>query len=373
MRIAVLSDIHSQDKFEFIRGYLQKKAPEWKIDLIVVNGDILGENESREGYGYKHDHGKYLSALDRKGILGKLAPGLADKLASVPKEGASDSEKLEYSLLIKEYIRARYSLAYQDLRQLSLISKTLYNVGTYESPLLYNVFRELAFLLSAEEQEIRKLAILSDYRDIFKDFLSQIKSENPKQLAYIGGQTVLIGDLLIAGIPGFNPSSGPQDAASEFQENTALELSMSIKRQLSYAAKLVIFNQTQGRLRKDPFAFRPQSQAIRGLIEDLSGKLKTKVFYQSYHHLMTTHLYQASDFHFILSNSACNNCLFNILDVGQKVGCYDVDPVLGKLRLLNTYKDNVEEHETPEKRLSLNYADYKEVIKERSIEGCYYM
>src|SRR3989344_692858 len=115
----------------------------------------------------------------------------------------------------------------------------------------------------------------------------------------------------------------------------------SITRQLSYANKLLLLNQCQGRLRKDPFAFRPASQAVRNFIESTRGKLRQKIYVQSYHHFMTTHFYMATEFHFILNNAAVNNCLFNIIDIGTKVNCYDVDPKKDKLRLLRLYNYNL--------------------------------
>ena len=77
---------------------------------------------------------------------------------------------------------------------------------------------------------------------------------------------------------------------------------------------MVFLNQTQGRLRKDPFAYRPGSVAVRKFIESIKGKLRQKIFIQSYHHFMTTHFYEAMEFNFMLNNSAVNNGLFNIFN-----------------------------------------------------------
>ncbi len=52
MRIALISDSHTKENIEFILNYLKNKATSWKIDSIMINGDILGENEIKEEYGF---------------------------------------------------------------------------------------------------------------------------------------------------------------------------------------------------------------------------------------------------------------------------------------------------------------------------------
>ncbi len=259
------------------------------------------------------------------------------------------------------------------LKRFSGIAKTYFNIGTYESPLLYNVLKELAFLLDVDEQYIRKIALLSTYRDTFKNFLARLKEEGGKKIIYLGGNAVLDGELIIAGIPGFNPSTIPGDNMSDFQEKATEDLMNTIRRQMSYANKLLLLNQTQGKLRKDPFAFRPASFAVRSFIEGIKGKLRQKIYVQSYHHWHTTHYYYASEFNFVLNNAAVNNSLFNLIEIGNRLSCYDVDPKLGKVRKLSLYNCNLVDYSAPEERLALNYEDAKQLIEERKISGCYYM
>jgi hypothetical protein len=227
--------------------------------------------------------------------------------------------------------------------------------------------------LDIDEQYIRRVALLSNYRDVFKEFLAKMKEQGGKKLIYLGGNTALEGDLLLVGIPGFNPSSIPGDNMSDFQEKTTEDLMNTVKRQMGYATKLLFLNQTQGKLTKDPFAFRPASFALRNFIESTKGKMKQKIYVQSYHHWLTTHFYYASEFNFILNNAAVNNCIFNMLEIGNKVVLYDIDPKLDKIRKLNLYNYNLVDYSKPEERLALNYDDAKQVIDERKIDGCYYM
>ena len=221
------------------------------------------------------------------------------------------------------------------------------------------------------------LAIVTDLSTIARCIELDRKNFNTysilKNFKYIGGATTLFKDILFVGIPGLNPSSVPGESMSEFQEKITSDLIDSIKRQLNYTNKLVLLNPVQGRLRKDPFAFRPGSYSLRLFVESIKGQIRQKIFVQSYHHFMTTHFYQASEFHFLLNNSGVNNGLFNILEISNKVSCYDVDPTIDRVRKLQLYNANIVDYSTPEERLALNYEDSEQLIKERKLRGCYYM
>lgn len=377
MRVALISDSHTKDNIEFILEYLKRKALSWKIDLIIINGDILGENEIREGYGYNYNKKLFHASLNKDKILQNIVPELSDNLKKIIdayEKGLKDEAmEIEFSKYIRDYVKARYDYLINILKKFSSIKKTYFNMGVYESPLHYKVLTELAFLLDISEPYIRRIAMLSNYREIYKEFLAKIKDPKLKKLKYIGGTTIIEGDVLVTGIPGLNPSSTTSDKASEFQEKITSDLMSTITRQLGYVSKLLILNQTQGRLRKDPFAFRPGSYSVRNFLESVKGKLRQKIFVQSYHHWITTHFYTASEFFFILNNAAVNNALFNILEISTKVNVYDVDPKKDRVRRLKLYNHNLVDYSTPEDRLKLNYEDSSEIIKERQIKGCYYM
>lgn len=376
MRIALISDSHTKKNIDFIYEYLKKKTDAWKIDLIIINGDILGENEIREGYGYNFKKKVYDLSLNKKEILKTLTPDheYLVKISQVFDKGIKDENvDIEMSQHIKSYVQHRYQELYLTLMKFSRIKKILFNIGTYESPLHYNVLKELAWLLDVPESYLRSIALLSNYRETFKELITKLKDPKNKNLIYIGGSTHIIGDIMYAGIPGLNSSSGLQDGVAEFQEKITTDLLSTIRRQLSYVSKIVILNQTQGKLRKDPFAFRPGSLAVREFIESIKGKMRQKIFVQSYHHFMTTHFYEALGFHFLLNTSAVNNGLFNLLEISNKVSCYDVDPINDKITKLNLYNYDLVDYESPKQRLGLNYENSEEIIKQRDIENCYYM
>ena len=375
MKIALISDSHTKENIAYILEYLKKKA--WKLDLIIINGDILGENEVREGYGYNYNKTIFLASLNKDKILQSLAQDLYQNLKKIPEyitHGISDEKiELELSGIITEYVRIRYNYLYNILLQFSQIAKTYFNVGVYESPLHYNILKELAFLLDINESYVRKIALSSNYRETFKEFTTKLKDPSIKKLNYLGDSPFIEGDLLIAGIPGLNSSSIPGDSLSDFQEKTTDDRLATIKRHMSYVTKLLLINQTQGKLRKYPFAYRPASYSVRNFIESTKGKLRQKIFVQSYHHWLTTHFYYASEYHFILNNSAVNNCLFNVIEISSKVSCYDVDPRKDIVRKINPYNYDLADYSSPVERLKLNYEDAEQVINERKIAGCYYM
>jgi hypothetical protein len=377
MRLALISDIHTKNNLNLILEYIRRKNIDWKLDAIIVNGDILGENEAREGYGFEYNKALFHASLNREAVLKSIVPELTEKLSKLriyAEQGLGDeTAEIEYAGYIKEYVKARYDYLFDSLKRFSGIAKTYFNIGTYESPLHYNVLKELSFLLEVNESTIRKIAMLSNYRDTFKDFTAKFKDPAIKRLHYVGGSSVMEGDLLIAGIPGLNHSSVPSESASEFQERITEELMSSITRKLSYTNKIMLLNQTQGKLRKDPFAYRPASLSVRNFIEKTRGKMRQKIFVQSYHHWPTTHFYTATEFHFILNNSAVNNCLFNIIEIGNKIGCFDIDPGKDKARKLLLYNYNLEDYSKPEERLALNYESPSDIISERKLSGCYYM
>ncbi len=376
MRIALISDSHTKKNIEQIYYYLKEKAKSWKIDLILINGDILGVNEIREGYGFNFKKKVYDLSFNKKELLKEYSDDheYLLKISQVFEKGIKDEEAdIEMSQHIKKYVQHRYQELYEILWKFSKIQKTFFNIGTYESPLHYDVLNELAWLLDVPESYIRSIALLSNYRETFKEFVTKLKDRNNKDLQYIGGSTQIIGDVMFAGIPGLNKSSGKQDSMSEFQEKITNDLLSTIRRQLSYVSKLVIVNQTQGRLRKDPFAFRPGSMAVREFIESIKGKLRQKIFVQSYHHFMTTHFYEAMEFHFLLNNSAVNNSLFNLLEISTKVNCFDVDPNKDQVTKLKLYNYNLSDYETPQERLKLNYENAELIIDQRDLKDCYYM
>ena len=376
MRIVLISDSHTKHNIELILEFLKKKSTSWKVDLIIINGDILGENEVREGYGFKFNKKIFDASLNKEDILKSVAPNYENllKITKVYERGIKDdSVDIEMSEYVKEYVEHRYDYLFEIVLKFSKVAKTFFNIGTYESPLHYKVVKELSFLINVPETYLRSIAMLSPYRETFKDFLKKINDSKLKNLSYLGGKTIIIKDTMFAAIPGLNSSSGQADSVSEFQEKITTDLINTTTRQLSYTNKLVLLNPIQGKLRKDPFAFRPSSVRTRKFIEDLKGKLRQKIFIQSYHHFMTTHFYEASEFNFILNNSAVNNGLFNMIEISNKISCFDIDPIKDKVRKLKPYNYNLAEYDTPKERLALNYEDSEELIKERQIDGCYYI
>ncbi len=378
MRFALISDSHTRSNIESLISYLKKLVLKVKFDAIVINGDLLGENEHKPGYGYRFTKSEMESTLDKDKVLQSVAPTSYNdikEIISIYKQGRLvDDESLnKLGNAVCSYIQDRYNFIIETLAKFSVIKKTFYNLGDYESPLHYKVLKELAFLLDVEESFLRKAVLYTPYRDIYKNFKNSLQELESPRFHYIGGRPIIESGIIFAGIPGLNPSSVPTDSSSELQEKITREQIDSIKRKFSYAKKLVIFNHAKGRITKEPFTFRPGSPAIRELIQELKGKLSQKVFIQSHYHFPTTHFYKRDEFLFILNNAAVNNKIFNIIEMSGKVRCFDADPNISKLREVKPYDSYIAEYNTPEERLALNYQKPEEIIEQRQIKGCYYM
>jgi hypothetical protein len=378
MRQIIISDSHTGQNidfiFSFIRDSLLKKIP---IDSVVLNGDLLGEDKARPGYGYRYNKHEFESKLDRKAILRSVTSN-ADALNELAleyhiNENLDDEKQVELAKEIKVYVEARYDFLFRTIMRFTGLLPTYYNVGTYESPLQYKVLNELSYLLGMKQTFIRKVALLERYSGIYHEFIAKLVASEGKTFRFIGGKAVLSKNFLIAGIPGLYDVPVPIDSQSELQEKMTLELLSSVKRQLSYTDNLIIFNAVDCKKTENPFSIKPGSPAVRQFIEDMKGKLRNKVFVQSYNHWITTHFYERDEFNFMLNNAAVNNCLFNILEVSNKIRVFDVDPRANVIRELKRYNSFLVEYSSPKARLGLNYEKPDEIIAQRDIEGCYYM
>ncbi|MBT4352007.1 hypothetical protein HOD20_05745 [archaeon] len=379
MRQIIISDSHTSQNIDFIYNFIRDSLlKKIKIDFIVLNGDILGEDKARPGYGYKYDKEMFLFNFKKNELLQKLVPEIAQgiiKYKEIYKNNGqfSDDEQIELAKLIKSYIQTRYDFLYSTLKKFSELVPTLYNLGTYESPIHYKTINELAFLMNLKPTLLKKIALLENYRFVYHDFIKKIKGLEGKKFRNISGNAILIKNVILAGIPGFHDSSVPMDSQSELQEKMTKDLLDSIKRQLTYADHLIIYNHCDCKKMKNPFSIRPGSPLIRQFIGEMKGKLKHKIFIQSYNHWVTTHFYERDEFNFILNNTAVNNCIFNIVEVSNKIRCFDVDPKQNRVRELNKYDSFTAEYTTSEQRLALNYKNPDEIIEQRNLKGCYYM
>ncbi|MBN2423145.1 hypothetical protein JXB41_08030 [Candidatus Woesearchaeota archaeon] len=378
MRQIIISDTHTNDNIEFILSYIKKLILRVKIDNIVINGDILGINEIKKDYGYKFNKNEFYDSLNKEALLKKIAPGSSEKIIEIIShykrgELIDDSKREELGRAICNYIEERYNYIIEILKRFSSVKKTFFNLGNYESPLHYLVLKELSFLLDVGTDMIRKSILYTPYRDIYKSFKEKLKSLEGKNFKYIGGMAVMEKGFIFAGIPGLNPSSVPTESASELQEKITKELTNSIKRHFSYSNKLIIYNHAEGRITKEPFTFRPGSASVRSFIQETKGKLRQKIFVQSHYHWVTTHFYTRDDFYYLLNNAGVNNCLFNIIDISNKIRCFDVDPSINKIRELKLYDSYIADYSNAEERLALNYNKPKEITEQRNLKGCYYM
>ncbi|MBD3203047.1 hypothetical protein GF327_02035 [Candidatus Woesearchaeota archaeon] len=378
MRQIILSNLHTKENIDFLLDYIKKLITRIKIDNIVINGNILGINEIRKGYGYGYNKNDFHFTLKKDELFREAAQDSYEnikKIISMYKQGEliDDSRQEILGKHISEYMNTRYDYVVETLKRFSKIKKTYFNMGKYESPLNYLVLKEVSFLLDVSFPMIKKSILYTSFRDVYKTFKEKIKELEGKDFRYIAGKPIIEKGYILAGIPGLNSSSVPTDKSAELQENQTKDLLNSIKRHFSYSKKLILYNTVEGRMTKNPFTFRPGSAAIRKFIQETKDKLKMKLFIQSYYNWVSTHFYKRDDFHFLLNNSAANNGLFNILDIAKKIRCFDVDSKKNKIRELKSYNSYIADYSTPKQRLSLNYKNPEEIIKQRNLKECFYL
>ncbi|MBN1503248.1 metallophosphoesterase [Candidatus Woesearchaeota archaeon] len=366
MRQVIISDTHTKGNIECIHAYLQKNRLKYKIDYIIINGDILGEHRNKAE---PDDPEKYLKGL---------SPDSADTIISSVNEykaGRFIDEKKKEKLgeAVLTYMHDRYNYVIRILKEFSQIAPTLFNIGESESPLHYQVIKEIPFLLDIPPDFISKSILYTDYRSVYQKFLDKLRANESKNLKFIGGTTSLKKNILFVGIPGLNPNSVPTDTLSELQEKLTKDLLNSIKRQLSYADKLIIFNHTQSKIAENPFVYKPGSPAVRSFIQEMKGRMRQKIFIQSHKHWPTAHFFTNDDFYFLLNNAGIHNSIFNILEISNKVKCFDIDPKRDKTRELKLYDSYTAEYSSPKERLALNYENPDELIKERNLGECSYI
>jgi len=376
MRQIIISDTHTLESIDKVYEYTKRLLEKMPVDSIVINGDLLGMHEVKKDYGYGFDRKEFLSSLDKKAMLERAVPGLAAELMQKAvriKDDPSEEVLEEFGKTVSSYLEVRYDFVLSTLRRFINLSRVYFNLGNHESPLRYLALKELAFLLDMDEAVVRRAVLYTSYRDVYNRFKEKMQALEGKGFKYIGGRAVLDKDTLIAGIPGLAESSVPTDSASELQEKVTNDLLDSIRRQLSYAQKLIIYNHCEGRVTKEPFTFRPGSAGVRQFIQDMKGKLKHKVFVQSHYHWLTTHFYTRDEFQFILNNAGVNNGLFNVVEIGGKVRCFDVDPEQSRVLELKSYDSYIADYSNPSQRLALNYPEPEKIMRDRALGNCYYM
>ena len=378
MRQIIISNSYTNENIEIIISYVKKLVSKFKIDNIIINGNVLGYNEIKKDYGLNYDQKLFMENLNKEEILKKIAPNSCSSIIEIInayKNGdyIDDQKKQELGHGVTNYIEERYDYLIKVLEEFSKIKKTFYNLGKYESPFNNYLLRELSFFLDVDYTWLKKTILYAKFRDIYQNFKNKLNSLESNRFRYIGGKPIIEKGYILAGIPCFNPNSVPTDRSSELQENITKDLISAIKRHFSYSKKLIFYNTTKGRLSRNPFSFKPGSASIRRFIKEVNNKLSRKIFVQSYYNWVTTHFYKKDDFIFLLNNSASNNALFNILEISRKINCYDVDPNLEKIRKLNLYDSYLADYSNGPERLALNYKNPDQVINERNIEGCYYM
>lgn len=376
MRILLLSDFHSNERFEQVYEFLKRDRflDKCKIDSIIVNGNMLGITEMAPGYGHKYNRETFLLDLDKRKIFFYIAPQTTKRFVKAINDEEFEKSRKQLSDLILSFAEERYSWVLSALRKLSKLRHTYFNFGTLESPLHFFVVDELALILGLASGELRDKVEEEELQEIFSRFKQKLEQLSADEhFTYISLKSFEKEDALFIGIPGVaNDLENEEDAS--VQEKLTSDILEEARDKLHGIKAAIICNNVQGITTTDPFKFTPGSESARAFMEQTKQEPFVTVFIQSHRHFMTTHFYKEKNWHFILNNSAVNNGLFNIIEIeGSEVNCWDVDASTGRVIGLQEYDKDKTEYNTPEERLALNYAIPEDIIEERQLKGCEHM
>ncbi len=367
MRLAIVSDTHTVDSFEKIYNHLLKLTPQYAINGVVINGDMLGLFNIKEEYGQKHKP-------NMTKLLQSHAPFTNNQILIVFKKIQEGQELDENSLkqfseMLKDYIDERYMWLLNSLRKLSNVTKVYYNLGDHESPLHYKVIDELAFTLGLEKDMINQILKNTDDRNHFEQFKNKLKElEKTNDFIFISQKVIDENGILIAGIPGLHNNPEENSELSQAQENVTVKILDEIKTKIDNAKALIIFNHIDGKINSKPFLFEPSSLALKSFLATTKNNIP-KLLCQSNHTFVTTHFYKNNEWFYLLNNAGVNNGLYNVIDIHNDIKCYDIDPNLNQI--INLTKYNLEEanYTEPIQRMKLNYPDTLKIMTQRKIDN----
>ncbi|MFH1506251.1 MAG: hypothetical protein ABIE94_04690, partial [archaeon] len=177
MRLLVLSNFHSNKRFQEVYDFLKKEdfIKKCKADKILVNGNMLGVTESAPGYGCKYKHDEYLWDMDKRKLFMEIAPETAKRFVSAINDATFEKSKPQLAALIKSFVEERYTWVLNSLRKLSKLKHTYFNFGEQESPLHFLVIDELALILGLKREEIMAKIDEEELQEIFGMFKERLE------------------------------------------------------------------------------------------------------------------------------------------------------------------------------------------------------
>ena len=361
MRLAVISDTNTAESFEKIYSYFKSFSIKYKVDGVVVNGDILGI------FNAKDEKNKPLEDFSK--VFQNAAPYTSGKLIEAIqkiKQGQELDQKslIELSESLKDYIDERYMFVIHSLRKLSQICKVYFNLGNHESPLHDYMLHELSLVFGLEKEMLNKILYQSKERNHFEIFKNKLKEINNFKL--ISQKAILEKDILIAGIPGLYDDDLDQEKSIS-QENITKSTLNEVSKKMVKARAILIFNHIENKTNSKPFLLEPKSNLMKEFLKKKSNI--PKLFCQSNDTFKTTHFYIHNEWYYLLNNAGINNGLFNVIDITNEIICYDIDPTLDQITRLKTYTLEKVVYNDPISRLKLNYLNAELIVHQRKLDN----
>jgi hypothetical protein len=352
---AVISDTHSPKPWNTSIKYFKKLVQKYPlIDCLVMNGDIL-TNMSMDG-SILHPN-KIVSKEQKKEYLQLGSPVFFEKFERL---GIITNE------MVIGYVKERYDWAYNELKNISKIKKTIFNLGNHESEFQLLVLRELVYLTDTDESIINTVSKLA-VKEIIKDFEKRLyELEKTSDFHYIRNKPLIIDDTMIMGIPGISHATVGNDPTARFQEDHTKFLINQVNKNIHNVSKLIIYNHTQGNYDKKTGKFDCASPSLKNFMMNLPSNITKKIFVQSHNHWSYTQFMNHSGFDYVVNNAGLHAGLFNLIEFSNDTNVYDCDPnneKVIKLKINKTFEPYDEDDDG--ELISRNYDDFKFVLKRK--------
>ncbi len=349
MRHIIISDTHSPYCINKIYKSVSDIITKTKIDKIVINGDLLGIFSMAKS---KIHQKVPLNMQILNAYLKDAAPNFYEQYSKT---------KIITEDLVVGYVKERYDWCYNIIEKFNSLCPTYFNMGNHESPYHFLVLQEISFL-TQNNSRVPSNIDHEKLKPIFDEFESKLENlEKNTEFKYLRHNVIVDGNTIIIGIPGENHATSGSDPLSVLQENKTKEKIELARNDVNHAFNIIIYNHTQGSYDRETGNFECASISLKEFMHNLPINIFNKVFVQSHNHWGHTQYLKNKDFEYILNNAGLHNGIYNIIDINQKVTCFDVDSNTNEITKLEIAKPS--EPISREDIIKRNYPNHEQISK----------
>lgn len=353
MKHIIISDTHSPECIDIPYVYIKRKELYKEVDVIVINGDLLGVFSLEKSNIYNKNGINYDEKMRH---LKECAPKFYHRFKNL----RSITEEM-----VLKYVEERYEWCYNVIKKFSELKLTVFNMGNHESNNHFLILNEIPFLTEhtitrPSDKELQKIF------QTFEDKLISLEKEG--NFKYLRNEPVVINNTLILGISGESHSTEGFDIHSMKQEQKTKHVIEKAKIYTDKFSQIIIYNHTQGKYERETGNFWCASTSLSDFMKNLPLGVFNPIFVQSHNHWSYSQFILSNGYHILMNNAGLHNGIFNIIDFNiLKVTCYDVDPKNDKITeigLNSTFKEYAHEKELIERY----YQDGNYILKRKNNE-----